>query len=220
MPNHRITWDTEIVPESCTCGAQLPPDARFCHKCGKPQRDEPLMVEEEVQAPPPPPPVAVVEPPPIGFQNKTAVRVAMLVGMLGYFGSAITGSLAGALAGAFAPLLMAACGFLAVSLYCKRTGQRLSVLSGAHLGWITGLFGFLMAAILVTLAAAAMSQPDVVSVMKEQWKTSSRPEADFTQLIDTLRTPAKLAASLGVMFLFVAIPPAVGGALGAILDRR
>ena len=30
---------TEVVPEYCTCGAQLPPDARFCHKCGKPQYD-------------------------------------------------------------------------------------------------------------------------------------------------------------------------------------
>ena len=32
---------TEIVLEFCTCGAQLPPDARFCHKCGKPQYDYP-----------------------------------------------------------------------------------------------------------------------------------------------------------------------------------
>src|ERR1017187_9471093 len=27
------------MPEFCTCGAQLPPDSLFCHKCGKPQRD-------------------------------------------------------------------------------------------------------------------------------------------------------------------------------------
>ena len=42
---------TEIVPEFCTCGAQLPPDARFCHKCGKPQYDYP-GVEEPEPAPP------------------------------------------------------------------------------------------------------------------------------------------------------------------------
>ena len=29
-----------IMPEFCTCGAELPPDARFCHRCGKPQREE------------------------------------------------------------------------------------------------------------------------------------------------------------------------------------
>ena len=28
-----------IMPDFCTCGAQLPPDSLFCHKCGKPQRD-------------------------------------------------------------------------------------------------------------------------------------------------------------------------------------
>jgi hypothetical protein len=201
------------VPDSCTCGAQLPPDARFCHKCGKPQRDEPLLVEEEVQAPPLPPPVAVVEPPPIGFHNKTAVRVAMLVGVMGFFVSA--------LAGAFLLLVMTACGFLAVFLYRKRTGQRLSMLSGAHLGWITGLFGFLMATIMVTLISVAVSQPDVVSTMKEQWKSYARPEQDLTLIIDTLRTPAKLAALLSVSFLSFTILPAFGGALGAkFLDRR
>jgi hypothetical protein len=201
------------VPDSCTCGAQLPPDARFCHKCGKPQRDEPLLVEEEVQAPPLPPPAAVVEPLAIGFHNKTAVRVAMLVGVLGFFLSA--------LAGAFLLLVMTACGFFAVFLYRKRTGQRLSMLSGAHLGWITGLFGFLMATIMVTLITVALSQPDVVSTMKEQWKSYARPEQDLTLIIDTLRTPAKLAALLSVSFLSFTILPAFGGALGAkFLDRR
>ena len=33
------------MPEFCTCGAELPPDSRFCHKCGKPQREE-IAVEE------------------------------------------------------------------------------------------------------------------------------------------------------------------------------
>lgn len=201
------------MPDSCTCGAVLPPDARFCHKCGKPQRDEPLLVEEEVQTPPLPPPAAVVEPPPIGFHNKTAVRVAMLVGVLGFFGSALAGPLA--------LLLMAACGFFAVFLYRKRTGQRLSMLSGAHLGWITGLFGFLMATLLVTLAAVAISQPEVVAALKEQLKTRSHPEQDLTQIIETLREPARLAALLSVSFLSFTILPAFGGALGAkFLDRR
>jgi hypothetical protein len=177
---------------------------------------EGVMVEEEVQAPPLtalPPPVAVVELPPIGFHNKPAVRVAMLVGVLGFFLSAMTG--------AFALLLMAACGFFAVFLYSKRTGQRLSMLSGAHLGWITGLFGFLMATVMVTLIAVALSQPDVVAAMKEQWKSYSRPESDLTQIIDTLREPSKLAGLLSVSFLSFTILPAFGGALGAkFLDRR
>jgi len=27
------------MPDNCTCGAELPPDSLFCHKCGKPQRE-------------------------------------------------------------------------------------------------------------------------------------------------------------------------------------
>src|SRR5579862_3192296 len=77
----RITWDTKIVPDSCTCGAQLPPDARFCHKCGKPQRDEPLLVDEPVVVPPPPPLAPPPPAPPISFRNAIAVRVALATGI-------------------------------------------------------------------------------------------------------------------------------------------
>ncbi|HXP84860.1 MAG TPA: zinc ribbon domain-containing protein [Bryobacteraceae bacterium] len=202
------------MPDVCTCGARLPEDARFCHKCGKPQRDEPLLAELEAPPPPvmPPLPVAAAEPLPIGFHNKIAVRVAMLTGIMGFALSALTGT--------FALVFMAACGFFAVYWYCKRTGQQLSPLSGAHLGWITGLFGFLIAAILVTVAAAALSQPEVVTLMKEQWKTTSRPEADLTQIIETLSTPAKLAALLSFSFLSFTLLPAAGGAMGAYFLNR
>ncbi|MEI9814090.1 MAG: zinc ribbon domain-containing protein [Acidobacteriota bacterium] len=68
------------MPEFCTCGAQLPADARFCHKCGKPQRDEPVM-EPEVATPvvvpveAVPPPVAAA---PINLRNGIAVQSALL----------------------------------------------------------------------------------------------------------------------------------------------
>ena len=40
----------------CTCGAALPEDARFCHKCGKPQYEEDIARLNAVDEPPPPPP--------------------------------------------------------------------------------------------------------------------------------------------------------------------
>jgi hypothetical protein len=169
-----------------------------------------------LEATPPPavaaPPEAAPEPPPIGFHNKVAVRVAMLTGILGFFLSALASS--------FALVFFVACGFFAVYWYRKRTGQQLTWLSGAHLGWITGLFGFLMATILVTLAAVALSQPEFVSAMKEQLKNSSHPEADLTQLIEMLRTPTKLAALLSGSFLLLTLLPAAGGAMGAFLLNR
>src|ERR1035438_5726160 len=75
-----------IMPEFCTCGAELPPDARFCHRCGKPQREE--IVPETVARPPEvvmavtpgpegvPPPSA---PPRVNFHNRTAVRIGLLM---------------------------------------------------------------------------------------------------------------------------------------------
>jgi hypothetical protein len=38
------------------------------------------------------------------------------------------------------PLAFLAAGFLAVYLYSRRTGQTLSIRSGARMGWITGIF--------------------------------------------------------------------------------
>src|ERR1700722_12999897 len=68
---------TEVVPEFCTCGAELPPDARFCHKCGKPQYDYPGLVEE---TPEPLAPTIVIAParPESGFQNRLAVGLGFL----------------------------------------------------------------------------------------------------------------------------------------------
>ncbi len=37
------------MPDFCTCGAQLPLDALFCHKCGKPQRDV-IEPEPEIES--------------------------------------------------------------------------------------------------------------------------------------------------------------------------
>ena len=113
------------MPEYCTCGAQLPPDARFCHKCGKPQREEDLVVEQQpiIVAPPPPSPPA--EPPPISFRNATAVRVALASGIPMFLVSAIAGPLALA--------VPVAGGFFAVYLYRRRTGERMTVLAGARL---------------------------------------------------------------------------------------
>ena len=75
------------MPEFCTCGAQLPPDARFCHKCGKPQYDYPGITEETVEPAPPPVTAAPAEPavqPPleISFHNRLAVRIGFLAALM------------------------------------------------------------------------------------------------------------------------------------------
>lgn len=208
------------MPERCTCGATLPPDALFCHKCGKPQRElleeQPVVQAELVIVPPPIPEPAA--PPPIGFHNGPAVRIGLLVAVMSILVSAVTGRMA--VLQALAPLWLVGGGFLTVYLYRRRTGQRLSTLSGAHLGWICGIFEFVIATLMLTLIAFALSDPNVVSAMRDQWKELGNNDANLNQIIDAVKNPAKIATLLLSTFLLFTVLTAFGGALGAkLLDR-
>jgi hypothetical protein len=211
------------VPDVCTCGAVLPPDARFCHKCGKPQRDEPLFAQEvaPVQAPIEPPglpSISKLELPRIGFHNGLAVRIALLAGVLAFFCSIITGQLA--LPQEFALVWLVAGGFFAVYLYERRTGQRLSVRSGAHLGWICGVFGFVVVTMALAATAVMLSDPSVATAMREQLRTHGIPAANAEQMINFFHTPAGISSALFVSFVLFTVLPAFGGAVGAkLLDR-
>ena len=202
------------MPEYCTCGAQLPPDARFCHKCGKPQREEDVPVEEQpiVIAPPPSPQPA--EPIPISFRNVIAVRVALATGIPMFLLSAVAGPLALAV-----PL---AGGFFAVYLYRRRTGQKITVLAGARLGWISGIIVFAIVTVVLTLVMVMLSQPDFVQSMRDQMaKMSSISQDELTKRIELLRTPSGLALGLLDTFLSYTLLTALGGAVGAkILSRH
>jgi hypothetical protein len=206
------------VPEYCTCGAQLPEGALFCHKCGKPQRED-LIVREEPPPPPVlPPPVPVPQmPPPIGFHNGPAVRIAMVYGFLSIVSLVVFGTL-GAAAPFLVPLWLVAGGFLSVLAYRRRTGQRLSWLHGAHLGWICGIFGFAIIAAIMTAVMVALSDPSVLSAVREQTKMSPQQEKVMIDMIHS--GPSGILAILLGTFLWFTILPAFGGALGAkLLDR-
>ena len=121
-----------IMPEFCTCGAELPPDARFCHRCGKPQREEivPETVEPPENAPalvtgaPPRPataPIPQARPPRVNFHNNTAVRIGLL--MAGSGVAAERACLPWSLgSGGPGDLVDDRAGFLSVYIYRRRTG--------------------------------------------------------------------------------------------------
>ncbi|HXN49469.1 MAG TPA: zinc ribbon domain-containing protein, partial [Bryobacteraceae bacterium] len=145
------------MSDYCTCGAELPPDARFCHKCGKPQREELVIVEEPPAAPPPPPPVAA--PIPIGFRNPLAFRVGFL--------SALMALLLTFLLTPGLPLWLTAAGFLGVYLYRARSGETFSTRNGARMGWLTGVLAFLVFALPAVLGwRAIVASPEFVALMR------------------------------------------------------
>jgi hypothetical protein len=197
----------------------LPEDALFCHRCGKPQREIAGMEREPepVIAPPPPLPLAPA-PAPIGFHNGPAVRMALLAGILSIIVLMISGQVA--ILQLLFPLWLGGAGFFAVYMYCRRTGQRLSPMSGAHLGWIAGIFGFLLMTGILALIALALSEPSAVATLRTQWSNTGRSEADFNTMLDAFHSPEKIVAIVSMILLLFSVLPAFGGALGArFFDR-
>jgi len=202
------------VPDFCTCGAQLPPDARFCHKCGKPQYDYPgLDVEAAEPEAIPPPPALPPAPPEIGFHNRMAVRIGFLAAL-----SAVVLFLF-PLPFPFLRLMIVllAAGFLAVFLYSRRTGQMLSVRGGVQMGWITGIFSFILVSLIMTAALVAVSnRGGLANFLKSQFPAN---DARSDTLAQALNDPTALAGGMvfAMLMLFVVLTalPMIGGALGA-----
>jgi type IV secretory pathway TrbD component len=214
------------MPDFCTCGAQLPPDALFCHKCGKPQREiitpethepSPAPSIEEFAPAPLPAPAAAVRPEaqPPSFRNPTAVRVALIVAV-----SATVLSMT-ALPLVSWPLA----GFFAVFLYRRRTGSSINVGAGARLGMITGVLMAAMSTVVVSLfwLPAAFSGR-LGTLMQEQMKNfPGRDPMAMQQMMRSLSGPdmafALLFGLIGVFVLITGLSMA-GGALGAKLVGR
>jgi len=217
------------MPEFCSCGAQLPPDALFCHKCGKPQRE---LVHPDIQPntyPSATPAAVLVEslpaqpkpqPLPLNFHNPIAVRIALVAAVCATMLSALLSSISSG-----PTLSWLAAGFFAVYLYCRKTGFRLNVLAGVKIGWITGLILYAFTAVVF----AAQQLPDalaghpgktLVEQMQEQVKNSSFQDPEmmqrFTHLIQT-QPAAVLLLLLVIMFVVVTCLSMAGGALGAKL---
>jgi hypothetical protein len=200
------------MPDICTCGAQLPPDALFCHKCGKPQREILAEPSEERQAagPPPvaPPPLAdrVVSPAPALFQSRLAMNIGLKVAL-------------GATLFFFLPYLnWLGAGFFSVFLYRRRTGQRLNMESGVRIGWITGLLMFSIMALLLTGTVVMINSMGGMAALQAQFKNGIDPKVVME--FETLQSASGLAMFLIQLFVFVNLLSMVGGAIGARMPSR
>jgi hypothetical protein len=188
------------MPDFCSCGSELPPDALFCHKCGKPQRELP---EVAIEAPAPVVVVPPLEPPPppmpLDFSNRLAVKIALLVAM-------------GATALFFLPYVnWLAAGYFAVFLYRRRTGCAINVRAGLRLGWITGLFTFPLAGVFY---AAVFYAINMASAMP-QFHADPR----FRELAGMTRNWSDIGMLALQLFVLTTFLSMAGGALAAKLGQ-
>jgi hypothetical protein len=198
------------MPEICNCGAQLPPDALFCHKCGKPQR-ELLASEPEVQVERPrflPPREVLREALPLNFRNAAAVRIALVV------------AAASTLIFFFLPFLnWVFGGFFAVFFYRRRTGSLLNLGAGMRMGWITGVLAFAL-----YIVPFALQLPRMSSLVQERLRGMSADPAMIAQMIGFFQSGAGMAMivafTLAAMFLIITFLSMAGGALGAKVVGR
>jgi hypothetical protein len=114
---------------------------------------------------------------------------------------------------------MMAGGFFAVYRYEKWTGQRLSMMAGARLGWLCGIFLFVATAVMFALIAVMLSDPELRNSFRQQVQASGS-NVPVDELVKVLRTPQGIATALVSSFAMFTILPACGGALGAKLLGR
>jgi uncharacterized protein involved in cysteine biosynthesis len=203
------------VQARCTCGAILPEDARFCHKCGKPQFDEDIerLAAQEAGPPAqqtvPPPPSA---PAPIGFGNSRAVLVTMATAAC----SLVLLCAAAVIAPILGPLILCLAGFMAVRFYKRRTPEPVSPGGGAFLGLMTGLWLFLVLAICAAVTSIYISSPDG----REMLRASMPKVPEVAKMLDNPHQ-FLMGILMGLIptFFIATISAAFGGLLAARSSR-
>lgn len=209
-------------------------DALFCHKCGRPVRE--LMAEPE---PPTLSEAALSEAtaeaeklraaaaylaPPIGFQNSNAVRIAATIGALG----ALLGFLPvpALFSGLWMLVTLLSAGFVAVYLYQRRTGELPSVRGGARLGWMSGMFTFVVMLVKFVIELAYLSsQGGLGEQIRKQLVAANDGSPQLDELVRALESPTGLAmfftTLILLLFLLLTALPMIGGALGAkVLEKE
>jgi hypothetical protein len=200
-------------------------EALFCHRCGRPVRElveEPEIDQEHLELPRVVLPAVDQAPPapassPINLKNGLAVRVALMAAALAQIASTVVTALGFLL---LLPVVILGFGGWAVLAYRRRSGLNLSVQRGAQLGWITGLFSFLITTVFFTLSLSMQaSQSGLKGVFERSFESLGVAAADMERALRLLDSPGfvvfAILASLAIQFLFTTVVSSMGGALAA-----
>jgi hypothetical protein len=196
--------------------------ARFCHKCGKPQFEEDVLRLNEleqasapVQAPLQPPTLEEARPlVGISFRNSRAVLISLLVAA----GAMVCFLPIALVAAPLFPIFLCGVGFVAVYLYRRGAKEPLSTSAGARLGWMTGLWIFLVTAVLLAMTALVIASPAGWEQLRAAW--SQVPQT--AKLLDLSQHDLliQMLIMLPFSFLLLTMLPGLGGILGAKLSAR
>ena len=221
------------MADFCSCGAQLPADARFCHRCGRPLRDDPPPEPEyhsEFEHPPgikhsaddlraiAASAAPAEAPAAISFHNANAVRAGFITAIIIWVLMIIP---IGGVPGIFLKLfVLLGGGFLAVIFYSRRTGQLLTVAAGARLGWITGVLFYAIWMLFFTVTILFLQdQGGLLEAYKKQLQEANAPADTIKQITDIMQSPEVFGAMMllmfGVMFVAFTLPMILGGAVAA-----
>jgi hypothetical protein len=210
------------MPQHCTCGALLPEDARFCHRCGKPQFEPAVDETPEIAAPA----ARAVQPAEaaaaaayaenrakVAFSNPLALRTCLVVA------SFVTAIEVIPIIQFVAPVLG---GFGAVWLFQRRIGRALRIADAAKLGFMTALLNALFATIWMTLNFALAGSAIFDAVRDQLHKTAMSPAQQ--QALQMMNDPVVLAFFVLfvwiIFFVLASLLYMAGGALGARFARQ
>jgi hypothetical protein len=202
-----------VEPERCTCGAVLPEEARFCHKCGKPQYEEDIARLAALETPAPvqaplAPPLSPAPPVGISFRNSRAVLISIVVAAAAFVGSGAAVLVSPLLF----PVILCAAGFASARIYRRQSAEPMTTAAGARLGWMTGLWLFLIIAVLSAITAVYVSSPEGWQQVRAVW--SQMPEVSKL-LVSQHDFLVRLLTNLPFFFFLLTLLPGLGGMLGA-----
>ncbi len=146
---------------------------------------------------------------PVGFRNPVALRVGLLAAALLCLTMLIPG-----VNYAFVVWGLGA-GYFSVWIYKRRTGQRLTVRGGAHMGWITGVLSCALLSLLFAFIMAALERAGGLGAIKDQLRDFAIDQKTLDEAVKHLQNPVEVFQSIAVTFLMTMLFCVAGGALGA-----
>ncbi len=168
-----------------------------------------------MEAPAVPAPLPLPDPQPfadsltISFKNSRAVLISLLMAAA----SMLACLPVAAIAAPLFPVFLCAIGFFAVRFYNGRSSAPLSSSAGARLGWMTGLWLFIVVVVMVTVTVVFVSSPEGWSQLQANF--AHTPQASQLMKLTQHDFLMQMLLFLPFSFILLTMLPGLGGILGA-----